>query len=96
MNEYNISQLPIIDDNKSIGSVRESKLPSIVLEDSESINTLISEIMDDPFPVIDENNTLDSASKTLKDSPAAIVRDRGTLVSVITRFDIIEFTSSLE
>lgn len=96
MNEYNISQLPIIDDNKSIGSVRESKLLSIVLEDSESINTLISEIMDDPFPVIDENNTLDSASKTLKDSPAAIVRDRGTLVSVITRFDIIEFTSPLE
>ena len=63
---------------------------------NQSINTQIGGIMDDPFPVIDENNTLDSASKTVKDSPAAIVQDRGTLVSVITRFDIIEFTSPLE
>jgi len=96
MNEFNISQLPIIDDNKSVGSVRESKLLSMVLDDSESVNALISDVMDDPFPVIDENNTLDSASKTLRDSPAAIVQDRGNLVSVITRFDIIEFTSPLE
>jgi len=96
MNEYNISQLPIIHDNKSIGSVRENTLLSMVLEDSESINSLISEIMDDPFPVIDENNTLVSASKTLKKFPAAIVRDRSALVSIITRFDIIEFTSPLE
>ena len=96
MNEFNISQLPIIDDNESVGSVRESKLLSMVLDDSESVNTLISEVMDDPFPVIDENNTLESASKTLKYSPAAIVQDRGNLVSVITRFDIIEFTSPLE
>ena len=96
MNEYNISQLPIIDGNKSIGSVRENILLSMVLEDSESINSLISEIMDDPFPVIDENNTLVSASKTLKKFPAALVRDRSALVSIITRFDIIEFTSPLE
>ena len=96
MNEFNLSQLPIIDDNKSVGSVRENKLLSMVLDDSESVNALISEVMEDPFPVIDENNTLDSASKTLKDSPAAIVQDRGNLVSIITRFDIIEFTSPLE
>ncbi|MCH7955092.1 MAG: pyridoxal-phosphate dependent enzyme, partial [Candidatus Marinimicrobia bacterium] len=50
MNEYNISQLPVINDNESIGSVRESNLLGMVLEDSESVNSLIGEVMDDPFP----------------------------------------------
>ena len=96
MNEYNISQLPVINDNESIGSVRESNLLGMVLENSESVNSLINEIMDDPFPVIDENSNIDSASKTLKNAPAAIVRDRGSLVGIITRFDVLEFIAPME
>ena len=68
----------------------------MVLEDSESVNTLINEIMDDPFPVIDENSNIDSASKTLKNAPAAIVRDRDNLVGIITRFDVLEFIAPME
>lgn len=96
MNQYNFSQLPVINDNESIGSVREGILLGMVLEDSESVNTLISEIMDDPFPVIDENSNIDSASKTLKNVPAAIVRDRDNLVGIITRFDVLEFIAPME
>ena len=95
MNQYNFSQLPVINDNESIGSVREGSLLGMVLEDSESVNTLINEIMDDPFPVIDENSNIDSASKTLKNAPAAIVRDRDTLVGIITRFDVLEFIAPM-
>ena len=96
MNEYNFSQLPVINDNESIGSVREGILLGMVLEDSESVNTLINEIMDDPFPVIDENSNIDSASQTLKNAPAAIVRDRDNLVGIITRFDVLEFIAPME
>ena len=96
MNEYNLSQLPVINDNESIGSVRESNLLGMVLENSESVNSLINEIMDDPFPVIDENSNIVSASKTLKNAQAAIVRDRGSLVGIITRFDVLEFIAPME
>ena len=96
MNEYNFSQLPVINDNESIGSVREGILLGMVLEDSESVNTLINEIMDDPFPVIDENSNIDSAAKILKNAPAAIVKDRDNLVGIITRFDVLEFIAPME
>ena len=96
MNEYNVSQIPVIDDNDSIGCVRENRLLSKVLDDSDSVNLLIGEIMDKPLPVIDESSNIKSASKTLKKSPAALVRDRGKIVGIITRFDILEFTAHLE
>ena len=96
MNEYDVSLIPVIDVDESVGSFRENKILGLVLSDPEVMDRVVTEVMDEPFPVIDEDNNVENAAKLLKKAAAAIIKDRNKLVGIITRFDVLEFTTTLE
>jgi len=90
MNDNGLSQIPIIDDGNSVGSLREGRLMAKLLNNRELLQAPVSEVMDAPFPVVNETVEAERATKYLKHSPAILVEEYGRIVGIITRHDVID------
>jgi cystathionine beta-synthase len=90
MDEHALSQIPVIDEGKSVGSLREGRVMGKLLDNRELMNAPVSEIMDEPFPTVNESVEIESATKYLKKSPAVLVEEYGRIVGIITRHDVLD------
>lgn len=91
MEEYNISHLPVLGDNKSVGLLEEAGIMAKLMNSPDFINKKVSEIMDKPLPVFDEQEDIKDAIKSLKKSPAVLVSEFGNIVGILTRYDVLDF-----
>lgn len=89
MSKHGFTQLPVLEDGKSVGSLREGRLMSKLLDNRDLVESSVADLMEKGFPVIDEEVDLDTAIKYLKDSPALLVEEYGRIVGIITRHDVI-------
>lgn len=95
MEEKNISQMPVLTDGEAIGSLEEGSLTGKLLENAELLNATVREVMEEPFPVLTEDDTIDKAKELFSQKHAAIlVRERDKLTGIITKSDIITFLST--
>lgn len=91
MSTHEISEIPIINQGKMVGSVRENKLMAKLLQDRESNALPVSQIMEEPMPILKSEEEIQSGIQKLKDYPAIAVEEFGRIVGVITRHDVIEY-----
>lgn len=90
MNTANVSQVPVIDNGESVGSLDEAHLMGLVLEKGAALDTLVGEVMEAPFPVVSADESMDYVSRLLgRGNSALLVRDDTELTGILTRFDII-------
>ena len=90
MNTANVSQVPVIDNGESVGSLDEAHLMGLVLEKGAALDTLVGEVMEAPFPVVSADENLDYVSRLLgRGNSALLVRDDAELTGILTRYDII-------
>lgn len=85
-----ISQLPVIDQGLAVGSIREHRVMSKIVDDRSILEAEVSRIMDDPFPVINEAVEISRVRHSLKDSPAILVEEYGRIIGIITRYDVLD------
>ncbi len=85
-----ISQLPVIDQGQAVGSIREHRVMSKIVDDRSILEAEVSRIMDDPFPVINEAVEISRVRHSLKDSPAILVEEYGRIIGIITRYDVLD------
>lgn len=90
MNNHGLSQLPVIEDGKSVGSVRESRIMSQLLDNRDLLEAPVTTIMDASFPVVGETVEVLRAKQYLKASPAVLVEEYGRIVGIITRHDVLD------
>lgn len=91
MKKYNISQIPVIKDNEFAGSVDESRLFQLLIEDTKALDRKIEDIMGTPFPVVKENAAIENVSKLInKDSTAVLVQLENGKYHIVTKYDVIE------
>ncbi|KAA3619684.1 MAG: cystathionine beta-synthase [Calditrichaeota bacterium] len=95
MNQNNISQLPVVEDGKAIGSIEEGFLMASLIENQERIEGLVEEVMDKPFPLLSAHDKINQA-KTLfaQKHPAILIEKNGELRGIITKSDIISFIAT--
>lgn len=93
MKKNAISQLPVLKDDKIIGSIRESTL---INRFSKSKNTetffssSVYNIMDEPFITVEPNITVDAVvDLLLKGNPAIIVLEQKKIIGIITKIDVL-------
>jgi len=93
MKKNAISQLPVLKNNKIIGSIRESTL---INRFSKSKNTetffssSVYNIMDEPFITVEPNITVDAVvDLLLKGNPAIIVLEQNKIIGIITKIDVL-------
>ena len=97
MSSYNVSQLPVIDEEQAVGAVSESALMASSIADSGLLSRPVREVMDDPFPVIGLDTPLDRFSTLLtRETPAALVRNNGGFAGIVTRHDVLRHVAGIQ
>ena len=92
MSLHDVSQLPVMDGDSCVGSVSESVLSAKALENGKLLEVPVSEVMEAPFPIIDEAQTVESVVKLLsKSNHALLVRANGTVGGIVTRSDVLAY-----
>ena len=88
---HNVSQVPVMDGAVCIGSVAESQLTSKSLADPKVLDQSVSDVMDQPFPVVESDQPVESVAKLLsKSNRAVLMKKDGVVQGIVTRFDVLE------
>ncbi len=90
MQDNDISQLPVAEDGKLIGSLTENKVLSTLVSNPSLKEQRVREFIDDPFPVVDEGTSIENLYKMLdKDLTAVVVKRRDGSMDIVTKSDLI-------
>ena len=91
MTLHDVSQLPVMDGESCVGSVSDWSLSARSLENTKLLDATVSEIMEAPFPVVDDTQSVDAIAKLLsKANPAVLVRSGGRVAGIVTRSDVLQ------
>jgi cystathionine beta-synthase len=94
MRKFSISQIPVLKDNSFVGSIDDSHVYQLLVEDPSLRDSPISSIMGAPFPVVNHSAHLDDLCKLInKDTPAVLVELPQGGHHIVTRYDIISAMS---
>lgn len=92
MMEKDISQLPVIEGEKVVGSITENDILRAVMEiGANAENLMVKDVMGEPFPAVDVEESLGVISKLLYEYPAVLVVEEGKIVGIITKQDVMKF-----
>lgn len=95
MSEMSVTQIPVIQDGRSVGSMRESRVLSKVLRNRELLEATVSELMDDSFPTVDVDTSINEVTRKLQKHQAVLVEEYGRITGIITRHDVLDAPSGL-
>ena len=89
---FNISQIPVLDGKRSVGSLQESTLLALVFDGVNPTNQRVGAVMGKPLPTIDmEADIVEAYRLLLAGANALIAVADGSPRSVITRIDLIDY-----
>lgn len=90
--EKAISQIPVIEDNRIVGSIQEVTLARL-LHEGQSPNCIrLREIMARPLPEVTSSVSVDEVYRLLlSGNTGVIVRRGGAISGIITRIDLVNF-----
>lgn len=91
MKKFNISQMPVMEKGKQIGSLVDSEIlkrTDLVHPASLESQDVLS-VMGDPFPYVEEEDELELVIKLLQDNAAVVVTSKNAISGIITRADVL-------
>jgi cystathionine beta-synthase len=98
LQEYSISQMPVAQWHNGhrtgdiVGSIQEKSLLARVFREPDTVESLVSEIMDPPLETIDVREEIETIIGPLLGDETALIATQGeTPVGVITRSDLLEY-----
>jgi cystathionine beta-synthase len=92
MEDNNVSQMPVIQDEQSLGSIEESALMGRVLDDTNILDMPVQKVMDASFPEVHHDDTVEHTKFLLaRRHPAILVRENDKYIGIITKADLIDF-----
>ena len=90
MTDNGVTQLPVLEDHQSVGSIRESHLLAELLKDRDLLNGKVRDVMDKSFPVVDVDTNFSEIKNKLTKSPAVLIEDFKRITAIITRSDVLD------
>ncbi|HVF57060.1 MAG TPA: pyridoxal-phosphate dependent enzyme [Pyrinomonadaceae bacterium] len=93
MDELGVTQMPVIEEGRSVGALRESRILAKALGDRDVLEAPVSEVMEESFPVVDVDANSDEVTRLLRRSPAILVEEYGRITGIITRHDVLDATT---
>jgi predicted transcriptional regulator len=93
MKKYAISQLPVLRENKLIGSIQESTLLDKLVDSKNSdrfFSNSVYNIMEKSFPVVEPEADVNYIINVLsRENSAVLVIDNKKIVGIITKIDLL-------
>ncbi len=95
MQATGISQLPVLQDGKPVGSIQEVTLARVLHDDDDPSQVMVNDIMARPLPALDVTIHLDEAYRLLLAGNTGVlaVAD-GKVVDIVTRIDLASYWRS--
>lgn len=94
MRERVISQIPVTKEGQIIGSLQESRVLNIMLDDPSIREAAVSQAMSDPMPFVLPSTHIAVISKLItKDNPGVLVQAESGDLEIITQYDLINALS---
>jgi cystathionine beta-synthase len=91
MSTWGVSQIPVVEDGRSIGGLVEASLMTKALAQPALLDRPVREVMESPFPEVDASFSTDRLGAMLtRESPAALVRKDGELIGIVSRYDVLQ------
>jgi len=94
MSELNISQMPVLEGHRNVGSLRESALLAAALEEEAFLDRAVTDVMEDPFPTVDEHTSVAHSTPLLLKHQGLVLTSNDIPVGFITRHDVINFSEA--
>ena len=83
-------QIPVLEDGKSVGSLRENHLLSKVFNDRDLLEAPVSKVMDKGFPIVGVDDDVNQVTRKLRIHPAVLIEEYGRITGIITRHDMLD------
>ncbi|MEO7970648.1 MAG: cysteine synthase [bacterium] len=90
MNELGLTQLPVLEEGKPVGSLRENRALAKVVRNRHLLESPVSEVMEESFPTVDVDASAYDVTHHLQASPAVLVEEYGRITGIITRHDVLD------
>jgi cystathionine beta-synthase len=96
MQAAGISQLPVLQGGKPVGSVQEVTLARLLHDNSDPNKVTVEEIMAKPLPQLDVTMHLDEAYRLLLAGNTGVLAvSNGKVVDIITRIDLVQYWNQM-
>lgn len=90
MQNHDISQIPVFDGDKMVGSLDDAKLFQAMIKDASLPEKFVESIMDKPFPIVKGSDSVKSIAPHINKENSAVMVDLGNgQMHIITKHDIL-------
>lgn len=90
--EHGVSQIPVIEKGRAVGTLVDNAVMSAVLEDASLVDAPVSKVMEEPYPSIGAASPIEHAIDHLKARDSAVlIEENHKIIGILTRYDVIEF-----
>jgi len=87
-----ISQLPILEDGRPVGSIQEVTLARLLRSGPDRRTARLREVMARPLAELRPDASIDELYRLLMSgSTAALIRDNGHIAGILTRIDLVDY-----
>ena len=93
MNEYEISQIPIIDQGQNQGSLTSKNVQKHIIDNPGLIHLKALDLKELPFPEVEKSWSVKEISNLLVNYPAVLVKDSNKYIGIITDSDFLKRSS---
>jgi len=90
MDDLGLTQMPVLEEGRAIGSLRENRVLAKVVRNRELLNSPVSEVMEASFPTLDVDASSSEVARRLQTSAAVLVEEYGRIIGIITRHDVLD------
>jgi cystathionine beta-synthase len=90
MDDLGLSQIPVLEEGRAVGSLRENRVLAKVVRNRELLNSPVSEVMEASFPIVDVDASSSEVARRLQTSPAVLIEEYGRIIGIITRHDVLD------
>ncbi|HJT26272.1 MAG TPA: cysteine synthase [Pyrinomonadaceae bacterium] len=90
MDDLGVTQMPVLEEGRAIGSLRENRVLAKVVRNRELLNSPVSEVMEASFPTVDVDASSSEVARRLQTSAAVLVEEYGRIIGIITRYDVLD------
>ena len=97
MEENSISQMPVMEEGKAVGSVTDTQLVQVLAKKgARSARRRISDVMAKPFPSLGADAPMDKAIQLLTGNPAILVMNGPHVAGILTKADVLQLMAQSE
>jgi cystathionine beta-synthase len=92
MQSTGISQLPVLQDGRSVGSIQEVTLARVLHDNVDPNKVTVGEVMARPLPTLEATVHLDEAYRLLLAGHTGVLAaSEGKVVDIVTRIDLVHY-----